>query len=254
MSGERIRLRPVEDFETKTRRDLAAAFRWAARLGFNEGIANHFSAAVSDDGSQFLLNPDGRHFSRIRASDLLLLDARDPDAGNGKASADATAWFIHAHLHVALPHARCILHTHMPNATALSCLKEFSFPPLEQNAMRYFGRVAWDNTFNGMALDDDEGRRIASALGGDKYVLMMANHGVTVIGSSVAEAFDRLYYFERACQTLVLAMSTGRELNVPSDAVAMLTRQQWDDQPELIDKHLSELRTILDDEDPSYAN
>ena len=254
MSGERARLRPVEDVETTTRRDLAAAFRWAARLGFNEGIANHFSAAVSEDGARFLLNPDGRHFSRMRASELLLLDARDPEAGSGKAAADATAWFIHAHIHMALPQARCIMHTHMPCATALSCLRQFEFPPLDQNAMRFFRRVVWDDTFNGMALDDGEGQRIASALGGDKFVLMMANHGVTVIGSSVAEAFDRMYYFERACQTLVLAMSTGRELNVASDSVALMTRQQWDDQPELIDKHLSELRAILDDEDPGYVS
>lgn len=254
MSGEIARLRPLEDGETKARRDLAAAFRWAVRLGFSEGIANHFSAALSDDGARFLLNPDGRHFARVRASELLLLDARDPDAGSGKAAADPTAWFIHAHLHMALPHARCIMHTHMPHATALSCLKQFEFPPLDQNAMRYFGRVAWDDTFNGMALDDEEGRRIAAALGDDKFVLMMANHGVTVIGSSVAEAFDRLYYFERACQTLVLALSTGRELNVADDAVALMTRQQWDSQPELIDHHLSELRAILDEEDPEYAN
>ena len=82
----------------------------------------------------------------------------------------------------------------------------------------------------------------------------MANHGVTVIGTSVAEAFDRLYYFERACQTLVLAMSTGRELNVARDEIALMTRRQWDDQPELIDKHLAELKAILDDEEPDYAN
>ncbi len=83
------------------RGDLAAAFRWAARLDLHEGVANHFSVAVSDDGGQFLLNPRGRHFSRVRASELLLLDAT-----RSGADADPTAWFLHSHLHRHVPHAR----------------------------------------------------------------------------------------------------------------------------------------------------
>ncbi|MCH8169145.1 MAG: class II aldolase/adducin family protein, partial [Proteobacteria bacterium] len=92
------------------RTDLAAAFRWTARLGMHEGVANHFSLAVNDDGSQFLINPNQAHFSRIRASDLLLLDANDPAALERADAPDPTAWGLHGALHRLCPHARCAMH------------------------------------------------------------------------------------------------------------------------------------------------
>ena len=151
--------------EGKARVDLAAAFRWAARLNLHEGIANHFSLALSRDGKRFLLNPRGRHFSRIRASELLLLDADDADALSGENPPDPTAWYLHAQLHQLFPQARCILHTHMPNATTLCCLQDFEFLMLDQNACRFHERIAYDRSFNGMALSYDEGERIAHLLG-----------------------------------------------------------------------------------------
>jgi ribulose-5-phosphate 4-epimerase/fuculose-1-phosphate aldolase len=103
----------LRDSHHQARIDLAAAFRWAARLGLHESIANHFSVAVSDDGRQFLLNPVGRHFSRVRASELLLLDAGDAGVLDGPDAPDPTAWYLHAERHGAVlpagfrvPHAR----------------------------------------------------------------------------------------------------------------------------------------------------
>ncbi len=128
--------------EAQARRDLAAAFRWAARLGWHESIANHFSVAISEDRCRFLMNPNGRHFSRVRASELLLLDARDESSVEGPGAPDPTAWHLHAQLHLRLPQARCILHTHMPHATALCCIKDFELLMLDQNACRFHGRVA----------------------------------------------------------------------------------------------------------------
>lgn len=179
--------------ETTARIDLAAAFRWAARLNLHEGTANHFSVAVSDDGKQFLLNPKGRHFSRVRASELLLLNADNPTAMQGQDAPDPTAWYLHAHLHQHLPQARCILHTHMPYTTTLACLQEYEFLMLDQNACRFYGRIAYDRDYQGMALDDREGERVAHLLGENKRVLLIGNHGVIVVGPSVAEAFDELY-------------------------------------------------------------
>ena len=239
------------------RTDLAAAFRWAARLNFHEAVANHFSLAVSDDGSQFLLNPPGRHFSRVRASELLLLDAGDAGAADaqGTPPVDPTAWFLHGHLHRVVPHARCVLHTHMPYATALACLADFEFLMLDQSACRFHGRIAYDRDYPGMALDDSEGERVASLLGeGDgKSILFMGNHGVMVVANTVAEAFDELYYLERAAQVQVYAMSTGRPLNVLSDDVAAITCKQWLEYPEVADLHFAEIRRILDDTEPEYA-
>lgn len=239
--------------EAQARIDLAAAFRWAARLSLHESIANHFSVVVSEDRHKFLLNPNGRHFSRIRASELLLLDARDESPAEGPDAPDPTAWYLHGQLHRNLPRARCILHTHMPYATALSCLQDFEFLMLDQNACRYHRRIAYDRNFDGMALSASEGARVAGLLGDDKSVLMMGNHGVLVIGASIAEAFDDLYYLERAAKVQILALSTGRAPALIPDAIAAKTCAQWFSYPSEFSRlHFTALKEILDEEEPSY--
>lgn len=234
--------------------DLAAAFRWAARLNLHESIANHFSVALSDDGRQFLLNPVGRHFSRIRASELLRLDAGDPAALHGPGAPDPTAWHLHAELHQHLPQARCILHTHMPYTTALCCLKDFEFLMLDQNACRFHGRIAYDRDYSGMALEASEGRRVAQLMGPGKSVLFMGNHGVLVVAPTVAQAFDELYYLETAARLQVLALSTGRPLVLVPDAVAARACAQWNDYPTRFSElHFKQLKLILDEEEPDYS-
>lgn len=236
--------------------ELAAAFRWAARLGMHEATANHFSAAVSDDGSQFLLNPRGRHFSRMRASELLLLNADDATAGSEARhpKADLTAWYLHAHIHRHVPGARVVLHTHMPYATTLCCLADFEFLMLDQNACRFHNRIAYDRHYAGMALDDTEGERVATLLGRRNSVVFLGNHGVLVVGPTVAEAFDELYYLERACELQVLALSTGRPLALVPDSVAALACDQWLEYPQFSELHFNALIEILDEEEPDYAN
>ncbi|MDF0731378.1 class II aldolase and adducin N-terminal domain-containing protein [Pseudomonas entomophila] len=234
----------------QARAELACAFRWAARLGLHEAIANHFSLAVSDDGRRFLINPYGRHFSRVRASDLLLLDADDPAALQRPDAPDITAWALHGALHRQHRHARCILHVHSKYATALACLADARLPPIEQNAMRFFERVAIDEGFDGMGLGD-EAERVARLLG-DKPILLMGNHGVLVAAPSVAQAFDDLYYFERACELYLTALSTGRPLRIASDEVARKTARQWQDYPDFAVRHFAALQQILDQEEPDY--
>ena len=235
------------------RQDLAAAFRWAARLDMHESIANHFSAATNDSGSQFLLNPVGAHFSRIRASDLLLLDANDAATTRGAHAPDPTAWTLHAALHQALPQARCILHTHMRYATALCCLQDFELLMLDQNACRFHQRVAYDRAYAGMALHADEGARVAALMDAGKTVLFMGNHGVIVVGPSVAQAFDELYYLEKACALQVTALSTGRPLQLIPDAVAQAACSQWNDyHTRFAELHFNALKTILNQEEPDY--
>jgi ribulose-5-phosphate 4-epimerase/fuculose-1-phosphate aldolase len=239
----------VANTEKKLRTDLAAAFRMAARYGWNEAVANHFSVAVSDDGKQFLMNPLWRHFSKLRASDMALLDA---GAEELPAGIDPTAWAIHGTMHAHLPRARCILHMHPPYATALSCLADPSIKPVDQTSARFFNRVAIDVEYGGMADNAEEGLRLTHALGGFD-TLMMGNHGVLVIGDSVAEAFDLLYHLERACRTLVLAYSTGQPLNVLSDEIAEKTALSWEDGGAAARAHFDEIKRILDEEDAGYA-
>ena len=237
----------------QARADLAAAFRWAARLGCHEAVANHFSCAVNDEGTRFLVNPWGKHFSEIRASDLLVSDSRG-EVHEGEGFVERTAACIHGPIHERVPHARCVLHTHMPYATALACLEDGRLEMCSQNSARFYGRIAYDDAFNGIALDDAEGDRICNALG-NKPIMLMAGHGVLVTGQTVAEAFDTMYYLERACQHQIMAMSTGRPLRLLSDEVARRTSEQWHgDGWDWGAEHFGALKRILDREEPEYAH
>jgi ribulose-5-phosphate 4-epimerase/fuculose-1-phosphate aldolase len=238
--------------EWQMRVDLAAAFRLIARANWHEAVANHLSLAVSADGKTFLMNPRWKHFSRIRASDLLLLNVEDKSTMSRPDAPDLTAWCLHGRLHAALPQARCIMHIHPPYGTAIAALADPEIKPIEQNTARYYNRVAYDMNYGGMANTDEEGDRLA-ALMGNRSVMMMGNHGVLVCGSTVADAFDRLYYLERACQTLVLAYQTGKPLHLMSHAVAEKTAQEWEADTEQYIAHFEEMKKILDETDPSYA-
>lgn len=229
--------------------DLAAAMRWAARHNWHEAIANHFSFAVSDDGSEFIMNAYGRHWSKAQASDVLLLNANQSPKHMGQ-TVDPTAFAIHSAMHRNLPQARCILHVHPKYTTALSCLKNPEMLPIDQNTMRFYQRVAIDQGFNGMGLGD-EAERLTTMLG-DKSILLMGNHGVMVTGETIAHAFDELYYFERAAQTLMIAYASGQPLAVVSDEVAEKTMRQWLAYPNFAEKHFAALKAILDEEEPDY--
>ncbi|MEL6575443.1 MAG: class II aldolase/adducin family protein [Pseudomonadota bacterium] len=237
--------------EIEARRDLAAAFRWCARHEMNEGVANHFSLALDDAGQTFLMNPAGRHWSLIKASDLVLLDASEEPDGVGT-GIDPTAWAIHGALHRKHSGARCVMHLHTPYATALSALADPVLPPVDQTTMRFYNRVSIDMGFDGMGLGD-EAERLAGALGNHR-VMMMAQHGVLTVGSSVAEAFDLIYYYERGARTYMMALQTGRPLNVASAEVAEKTAQQWEEYPDGWDAHMRGIRDVLDVEAPDYAH
>lgn len=233
------------------RRDLAAAFRWFEKLNMHEGIANHFSLAVSSDDKEFLMNPFGKHWSQMKASDLLVMHCdQEPDDIGG--SVDPTAWAIHGAVHRQAPHARCVMHVHSKYALALACLKDPVLPPIDQNTMRFFNRVAVDDGFDGMGLGE-EGSRIASRLG-NHSVMLMGNHGVMVATHSVAQALDDLYYFEKACETYIIALSTGKELSIVSDEIAEKTALQTEAYEGAAEKHLAAVRSVLEQSDASFLN
>lgn len=233
--------------------DLAAAIRLAARFDWHESVGNHFSLAASPDGRWFLLNPKWRHFSTIRASDLLLLEADDPAAMDGPDAPDASAWTIHGTLHRTRPDIRAVLHCHPPYATALAALRAPSLPPVDMNTARFFGDLAIDLECGGIADDAAEGARIAAALG-DRSSLLMANHGLTCTGTSVAEAFERLYFFEKAARTVLLARASGEPLAVMSDDTARRTAKGWEAYAGMADAHFAHLKTVLDREEPDYRD
>lgn len=239
--------------ETAIRIDLAAAIRLACRADWHEGVANHFSAAVSPDGRKFLVNPRWVHWSRVRASDLVLCDADDPETMARPDAPDPSAWSIHSALHRNLPQARVALHIHPPYATALAGLKDPTIKPIDQVTARFHNRLAYDLSFGGIATEAEEGERIARTIG-NKAQVMMGNHGVTTLGATVAEAWDALYHLERAARTMVLAYSTGQPLAVMEGALAEATAAEWEAYKDAEFAHFEEMKRVLDREQPDYAD
>jgi ribulose-5-phosphate 4-epimerase/fuculose-1-phosphate aldolase len=234
------------------RTDLAAALRLAAYFNLHEGVDNHFSYAVPDTDDWFLMNPYGLHWSEVRARDLLLLDAKG-NVIEGEGEVETSAISIHAPVHRAHRRARCVLHTHMPYATALTSIEDGQLEPVSQNALRYHNDVAYDRQYNGLANEQAEGERLAAAMG-DKRVLFMENHGVLVVGESIAAAFDDLYFLERACQVQVLAMSTGRPLKrVTGNMAATFGAWPGMNGP-YAQTHFTAMKRLLDRDNPGYAD
>ena len=233
--------------------DLAAAFRWTARLNMNEGIANHFSVCLPNS-NDFYVNGSGLHFSKIKASDLVLVKQDDfKDLKNKPEIVDPTALNIHGTIHKKVPHARCILHVHSKYATALSALKDPTLKPIDQNTMRFYNRVSTYNDYGGMGFKE-ESQKMANALGNKQHMLL-ANHGILITGETVADGFDALYYFEKSAETYLTALSSNQELNIVTHKVAEKTAQEWANYPtSLARAHLDQIRIILDKEEPDYKN
>ena len=236
----------------QARVDLAACFREAARLGLHEGICNHLSFMVPGSEELFLVNPDGWSFAEITASRLLVCDFnRNVIAGDG--TPEDTAFFIHARVHKNVGRARAVFHTHMPNATALAMVEG---PPLlwaGQSSLKFHGRTIVDEHYNGLALDESEGDRIAGAIG-DADIVFMKHHGVMVIGESVPKAWDDLYYLERACEVQRLAQASGRPLAIIPPEIAAMTAAQmkrgWSRDSARL--HLDSVKRRLDRDEPEY--
>lgn len=242
----------IEFYEERV--DLAAAFRWTVKLNWHEGVANHFSIAVNDDGTQFLMNPKNRHFSRLKASDMLLLDSNNPPAADHPDAPDPTAWGLHGSIHRHCQHARCVMHVHSSYATVLASLADSTLPPIDQNTAAFYKRYIIDENYGGLAFEE-EGERCATMLSDPrKKVMIMGNHGVLVMGDSVADTFDRLYYFEKSAETYIKALQTGQPLRVLSDEIASKTADELEAYPGQYDCHFNELKAILDEEKSNYKH
>lgn len=219
------------------RKELAACFQLAALHGLEEGICNHFSAMLPGHADLFLVNPYGYAFSEVTARNLLVCDF-DGNVVDGEGQPEATAFYIHARLHQRLPRVKVAFHTHMPNATALCLLEGPPLLWLSQTALKFYGRTAVDEHYNGLALDEREGDRIAGVMG-EADILFLKNHGVIVAAPTIAEAWDDLYYLERAAQVQLLAMATQRVLKPVPHAVAQRAYEQMrEGDPESARAHL----------------
>ena len=230
--------------EREAREDLAAALRLAAGFGFHEGICNHFSFMVPGTEDRFLINPQGVHWQEMTPGHLVTLDSGGKHI-SGDGSVEPTAFHIHTRVHLGLTRARCVLHTHMPHATALTMLQDGRLLPISQTACMFYQRVSYYEEYQGLVFDEHEGDRMVAAFG-DGDILFLANHGVIVTAADVAEAFNDLYYLERACQLQVLALSTGQPLRSIPPEVARRTAEQFRvDSAEQVPLHFQALKRLL---------
>ena len=237
--------------ERRARVELAAAYRIAALEGMDDGVFNHFSLAVPGEEGHFLLKPFGPLFAEATASDLIKIGLEGRIVA-GEGVWEPTAFHIHSRVHRAVPRARCVMHTHMPYATALTSLAEMGILPVNQSSMRFVRRFATLETYGGLALDAAEGDRIVAAFQ-EKDVLLMANHGVMVIGEDVARCLYDLHYIEVAARDQWLAFAANRPLRLISEEVIERAARQMVEEREMAATiHLAAMMRRLDRENPGY--
>lgn len=255
MGRPAVKLSAVKNEMHRARVELAAAYRIVARQGLDDGIWTHFSLQVPGTTDRFLLKPHGLLFEEVSANNLIVVDLQ----GNlieGDGNWEPTAFYIHSRIHAALPHAKCILHGHTPYAMALGNVVDDRLPMMGQTAVRFRNRVAYYNNYDGLAMDAVSGDRICAAMRG-KDILVMAHHGITVVGTTVADALYSLHYFELACRDLAHArlMAAGTSIKELSDEVAEATFKQLEEERrDYAQTHLDAYMRQLDRECPEYRN
>lgn len=242
---------PITDAERQCRIELAAAYRICAVEGLDDGVFNHFSCAVPGEPGHFLLKPFGPLFEEVSASGLIKVDV-DGRIVAGEGVWEPTAFHIHSRIHRAVPRAHCVMHTHMPYATAISSLADMRLRPVNQSSMRFVRRTAYLESYGGLVLDADEGDRVVEAFR-DHDVLLMANHGAMVIGPSVSHALYDLHYLEIAARDQWNAVAMNAPLREIPDAVTDMTAAQMvDERLMAADIHLAAMRRKLDRLLPGY--
>lgn len=245
------KLKTNDDEIWRTRVELAAGIQIAAMMGMTEGIDNHFTVKVPGRENQFFVNPKGLHWSEVRASDILICEP-DGTVIEGDLPPPVSAICIHLPIHQAHPRGDVVFHTHMPYSTALSSSMDGRLEMCHQNAVRFWNDVAYDDHFNGLATDPEEGRRMA-AVYGDKTVMFLANHGAVVTTNTIAEAVDHMYFLERACEVQLLAESRGKGLRIIPDDVIKATVEQYGNFKINAARHFEALKRMLDREGSDYA-
>ena len=245
----------VTDSVTQPRIDLAAALRLAVFHNLEEGIDNHFTVTVPGYEDRFLTLPFGLHWSEARASDLIVFDELGQTL-EGTGFVELSAHCIHTPIHQTTG-VRVVMHTHQTWALALNMLEDNRLMPASQTAVSFCDRIAYDDDYAGAAVTPVEGERLAKLIG-TYDVVFLKNHGVLVVGDTVAQTYKRLYRLARACRTQVLAMATQRELSlIPKDVIKQVKSPVLHDRFSSADRdrlYLDAMMRVLDRELPGYAS
>ena len=233
--------------EWEARVDLAAAYRLTDHFGMTSLIYNHITSRVPGTHDQFLINEFGLGYDEVTASNLVKIDLDGNVLEEGKRNINVAGYVIHSAVHAARRDVLCVMHTHTPYGMAVSALEE-GLVPMQQEAYQFHDRVAY-HEFEGVAVDAEERERLVTDLG-DRNAMILRNHGLLTVGSSVCEAWVRMWMLELACKTQVLAQSTGQPLRQAPAAVVEKTASFFEGVPFSLEWPWL-LRT-LDRKDPSY--
>lgn len=237
----------------QARVDLAAVHRIAHRFGFDDGIWNHLTLMVPGAADRFLVKAHGLLMNEITASNLIMADV-EGNVVEGNGELEQSAFCIHSQIHLGHPNANCVLHAHPPHATWLADVLDGRLEMVNQDNLRFYGRIAYDDDYSGPADDVDEGARMAKAFDG-KPVLVSRNHGVTTTGATVADAFYNLYYLEVACKRQHLLCASGATASIISDNIAAHTQGSLDEeQARSAFLYFEALKRQLDRDEPDYAH
>jgi ribulose-5-phosphate 4-epimerase/fuculose-1-phosphate aldolase len=237
---------------TRARRDLAAAYRLAALRGWDDGIWNHFSLRVPGEPNHFLVKSHGLLFSEVTASNLVVVNDRGAVV-EGAGEVEASAFLLHARIHQGQGRVHCAMHVHPPYASTLTSLRDGRFRFLHQDSLHFWGRVAYFDEYDGLALAPEQVDRIVASLG-DADALFLRHHGVIVVGADIADAWYHLAYLELACRRQHLAFGTGREvIEIPADVAEATFRQFEAERAESSALDFAARRRSLDREHPEYA-
>lgn len=214
----------MKDSELKSRQDLAAAYRLADHFGFSEGIDNHLTLSLPEEDDKYLLIPYGLHWSEVKASSLLVVDGEGKKI-SGKGYAEPSAFLIHGEVHAASSKNKCVMHTHMESALAITMQDKGRLLMADQNACRFYSNINYLDEYEGLILNKQAANPIGKSMI-EADILFLANHGVIVTGNTVFEAWESLYYLEKACRAQILSMSMGNKLKIINGQIAKKVSDQ----------------------------
>lgn len=207
--------------ERSARQQLASCYRVFALMGWAELIYNHITLKVPDHPGAFLINPFGLHFSEVTASNLVKIDIEGNKLDDTPHPVNLAGFTQHSVFHRHLPDAHCIAHTHTTAGMAVSSL-EGGLKPINFYAASFADQIAYHD-FEGITVRPEEGERLIANLGGRRSMLLR-NHGILVMGRSVAETFANHWRLQRACEIQMATLAMGRPIDIPEDVIAVHQR------------------------------
>jgi ribulose-5-phosphate 4-epimerase/fuculose-1-phosphate aldolase len=239
--------------EATLRRDLAAAYRLAAMLGWEDTLYTHFSARLPGDGPpRFLINPFGLMFDEVRASDLIVVDLKG-QVVEGSADYNPAGFTIHSAVHLAREDAHCVIHTHTLAGMAVAACEQ-GLINFNQISAEFHNRIGY-HPYEGVAFNLQERQRIQQSLG-DNIALILRHHGLLSVGATVADAFQIMFYLNKACeiQLAVSQLAPLSPVSVIPDPLADFVSEQFrtvEHERQLVwQAWLRKLERV----DPSYKN